>query len=98
MIINNNLLTDIILNRNEIPAKYIETINVQGDGNCFFRCISMIYFGKEDYHIFLRTYLYDYFLKNYETKLTAFTYIVYNGELLLDLPLMKSFGPLIKKY
>ena len=76
----------------------IETINVQGDGNCFFRCISMIYFGKEDYHIFLRTYLYDYFLKNYETKLTAFTYIVYNGELLLDLPLMKSFGPLIKKY
>lgn len=31
MIINNNLLTDIILNRNEIPVKYIETINIQGE-------------------------------------------------------------------
>jgi len=98
MNINNNLFTDIILNRNEIPAKYIDTINVQGDGNCFFRCISMIYFGKEDYHIFLSTYLYNYILKNYETIFTSFIYNVYNGELLLDLRLMKSFGPLIKEY
>ena len=40
----------------------------------------MIYFGKEDFHIFLRTYLYDYILKNYETILNSFTYTFYNGE------------------
>ena len=70
----------LVMNRNEIPAKYIESINVGGDGNCLFRCMSLIYFDKEDYHIFLCSYLYDYILQNYNKILEAFTYTEYKGQ------------------
>ena len=64
-IASNHELQDIIINRNEIPAKAIQSINVHGDGNCLFRCLSKIYFNNENYHLFFRKYIFDYILKNY---------------------------------
>ena len=90
---DNYKLNDIIFKRFEIPSKYVDIINVQGDGNCFFRCLSLIFFQKEDYHMFFRKYLYDYYIKNYNQVLENYTYIEYNNISYET----KDYIPLIKK-
>ena len=60
----------------------MEAINVHGDGNCLFRCLSKIYFNKEDYYLFFSQYVFDYILKHYIDILQQFTYIEYNGNLI----------------
>ena len=62
----------------------MEDINVHGDINCLFRCLTKIYFNKEDYYLFFRQYVFvfDYILKNYNDILQQFTYIEFNENLI----------------
>ena len=41
-----------------------KTIPITGDGNCLFRCFSLILFGDQDQHLRVRTSLVDFIKKN----------------------------------
>ena len=39
-------------------------VNIIGDGNCFFRCVSYGVFGKQDYHVDIRESIVEELSKN----------------------------------
>ena len=45
-------------------AKFTRTHTTKGDGNCFFRAISMYLTGEDKSHGLLRSMLIDYLLNN----------------------------------
>lgn len=55
-------LEDCLLKLKQINDNYEERLNISGlkvyktleDGNCLFRALSLLYFGKEDFHHILR--------------------------------------------
>lgn len=49
--------------RNNLHRAF-EVLNVIGDGNCFFRCLSVHFTGKEASHLHLRSSLFKHFKAN----------------------------------
>lgn len=44
----------------EINITNINELNVKGDGNCLFRCISYMLYDSEEYHVIIRNKIIDY--------------------------------------
>ena len=39
-----------IITKNNIPNKYYKLINIDKDGNCFYKCVSYFLYGTIDYY------------------------------------------------
>ncbi len=48
----------------QLQSKHLRSIDVAGDGNCFFRAVSMNLFGSEDHHSNLRQSVTSYMVRN----------------------------------
>ena len=59
--------------KNEIAQK--REIHVAGDGNCFFRCISIVCYDDQKYHALVRKQMIDFAIKN-RTKFASSINIV----------------------
>ena len=43
---------------------FLEYIDIQKDGNCFFRAVSKFLSGTEIYHLYFKNITYNYIIKN----------------------------------
>ena len=77
--INNNDINNNSENKN---LKFNEDTflvkNVYEDGHCFYRCISHYLTGKETYHLFFRTIVYEFANENINEIIVNIPYIEYN--------------------
>ena len=51
---NNDILYDYVINKHSITDDKYNIIDVEPDGNCYYRCLSLFLYGIEDYHSNLR--------------------------------------------
>ena len=47
---NNDILYDYVINKHCITDNKYNIIDVEPDGNCYYRCLSLFLYGNEDYH------------------------------------------------
>ena len=71
---------------------FFDIIDITGDGNCFFRCISYFLYNTENQHYNIRLATYNY-IKNNLTKFYEYCYVE-NGIYYIDI----EQGTQIKKY
>jgi len=76
----------VVKKRSKILKTPKTFIDVLGDGNCWYRCISMWVTGSEDYHEHFRTNVYKVilFLKQYFRKMYSFVYCFFFCSDVLD--------------
>ena len=89
----NKFLYHKVLKKEIIYKNEIIILNVIGDGNCYFRNLSLYFTNNENYHIFFRELLYIYINKNKEDIIKENPYHLYKDKLIKVI----DYIPLIKK-
>ena len=89
----NKFLYHKVLKKEIIYKNEIIILNVIGDGNCYFRNLSLYFTNNENYHQFFRELLYIYINKNKEDIIKENPYHLYKDKLIKVI----DYIPLIKK-
>ena len=80
----NKYLYHYIINKEYLPKEYIEEIEINPDGNCFYNNLSYFYTGKEVYHRFFRMLIYIYIKENEDSIIINSPYILIDGDKNID--------------
>ena len=78
----NKFLYHKVLKKEIIYKNEIIILNVIGDGNCYFRNLSLYFTNNENYHIFFRELLYIYINKNKEDIIKENPFHLYKDKLI----------------
>ena len=81
MRILNNILYDKVINYLNLNSNEVRLIDVNKDGNCFYRVISYFLFANENYYNLIRLTLYDFIMNNSKSIINHNPYIDYFGKI-----------------
>lgn len=80
--LNNKFLYFNVINKKIIEYQITKEIEIDGDGNCFFRNLSYFFTGTQEYYPFFRKILFLYINKNKEQIAIENPYIEFNNNLI----------------
>ena len=60
------------------------SVNVTGDGNCFYRALSLILHGNEDHHTELRRSIADHLTRNYNCIFNVSDNLTHSGNISIE--------------